>query len=97
MVDIVLIRKHSISGAHIAGIAGKPLRASGTPLQAVVALCAAGPLFSLDDPAGRVAHDDATYTEMILTNSGGLGTIHPYCQHNFFVNGGKHFRQVISK
>lgn len=44
----------------------------------------AGPLFSLDDPANRVDHTDATYVESIVTDAGRLGFEHPIGHANFY-------------
>lgn len=75
---------HSL-GAHIVGAAGK--RTSSQPAS-IVGLDPAGPLFSLDDPANRLHHTDAVYTECIVTDAGRLGFEHPVCDGNFYPNWG---------
>jgi len=75
---------HSL-GAHIVGAAGKR---TGQPIHAVVGLDPAGPLFSLDSPADRLHHTDATYVESIVTDGGRLGFEHPIAHGNFYPNWG---------
>lgn len=83
--DITVVG-HSL-GAHIAGFVGKNLRGD-MALGAVVALDAALPLFSIDEPLQRVHQDDATLVESIHTNAGLLGFDLPLGDSNFYPNGG---------
>ncbi|KAG4065250.1 hypothetical protein HA402_012692 [Bradysia odoriphaga] len=80
----VVVSGHSL-GAHVAGATGKR---TNQPIQAVVGLCPAGPLFSVDDPANRIHHTDAQYVEQITTNAGQLGHDQPFGVANFFANWG---------
>lgn len=80
------------SGGHVAAAAAKRTTAL---IQAVVGLCPAGPLFSLDDPANRIHHTDAQYVESILTDAGRLGFQHPVSQANYYINWGKQFQSPI--
>ncbi|XP_037033399.1 lipase member I-like [Bradysia coprophila] len=84
----VVVAGHSL-GAHVAAFAGKRVRqATGSLIHAVVGLDPAGPLFSLDDPANRIDHTDATYVESIVTDGGRLGFEHPVGHANFYPNWG---------
>lgn len=70
----------------LVGIAGKALT-RGT-IQVVMSLDPAGPLFSINDPEGRVAPTDGVYVEVIHTNGGTLGFLQPIGQADFFPNFG---------
>lgn len=48
-----------------------------------------GPLFSLNNPDGRVADTDGVYVEVIHTNGGTLGFREPLGQADFFPNFGR--------
>lgn len=72
-------------GAHIAGMTGKKFVKS--PIRKVIGLDPAGPRFDINDPDKRLAVDSATYTECIHTGYI-LGTRDPFCQADFYVNGG---------
>jgi len=80
----VMVMGHSL-GAHVAGAAGKRTQ---QPIQAVVGLCPAGPLFSVDDPANRLHHTDALYVEQITTDGGRLGHEQPFAVANYYANWG---------
>jgi pimeloyl-ACP methyl ester carboxylesterase len=76
---------HSLGG-HVAGFSGK--RATRGRIQALFATDPAGPLFSLNDPANRLAAGDAVYTEAIHTNAGVLGFDAPITHAAFYPNWG---------
>lgn len=76
-----------LNSGHVVGFAGKHV-ARGQ-IQVVYALDPAGPLFSLDDPAGRVAPTDGVYVEIMHTNGGLLGFRQPIGQASFFPNFGR--------
>ncbi|XP_037034319.1 lipase member H-like [Bradysia coprophila] len=76
---------HSL-GAQVAGAAGK--RTTRGMVASIVGLDAAGPLFSLDDPANRLHHTDAQYVEHHVTDGGRLGFQHPIGHANFYPNWG---------
>lgn len=75
-------------GAHVAGFAGKKL-AGQFRLGAIVALDAAGPLFSFDRPDQRLDVRDADYVETIHTNIGVLGFSEPIGHASFYPNFGR--------
>ncbi|KAJ6633684.1 Lipase member H [Pseudolycoriella hygida] len=79
------ISGHSLGG-QVAGAAGK--RTTRGIVETIVGLDAAGPLFSLDDPANRLHHTDANYVETIITDAGRLGFQHPIGDANFYPNWG---------
>lgn len=72
----------------MAGIAGKLLRRG--VINTIIGLDPAGPLFSVNTPAERLAIGDAEYVEAIHTNGGafGLGIGSPIGHADFFPNGG---------
>lgn len=76
---------HSLGG-HVAGFIGKNLDGN---LGSIVALDAALPLFSIDNPAGRTHVDDALYVESHHTNAGVLGFDLPIGDSNFYPNWGR--------
>lgn len=76
---------HSL-GAHVAGFVGKNLNRQ---LGSIVALDAAFPLFSINNPDARVDSNDAHYVQSIHTNAGGLGFDEPIGHGNFYPNGGR--------
>lgn len=76
---------HSLGG-HVVGFIGKNLNGQ---LGSVVALDAALPLFSIDNPDGRTAANDAIYVESMHTNAGLLGFDEPIGQTNFYPNWGR--------
>ncbi|XP_040168740.1 pancreatic lipase-related protein 2-like [Anopheles arabiensis] len=82
----VYVTGHSLGG-HTAGIVGK--RVTRGRLNTVVALDPALPLFSINDPANRVAPGDANYVEVIHTNGGLLGFDLPIGLADFYPNGGR--------
>ncbi|XP_049544968.1 phospholipase A1-like [Anopheles darlingi] len=82
----VYVAGHSLGG-HTAGIVGK--RVTRGRLNSVIALDPALPLFSINDPANRVASGDANYVEVIHTNGGLLGFDLPLGQADFYPNGGR--------
>lgn len=83
--DMVVVG-HSL-GAHVAGFAGKN-QLGENRLGAIVALDAALPLFSIEQPAQRVNMNDAILVESIHTNGGLLGFDVPLGHSNFYPNGG---------
>ena len=76
---------HSLGG-HVAGFIGKNLFGQ---LGSIVALDAALPLFSIDNPDGRTDAADALYVESIHTNAGLLGFDVPIGDANFYPNWGR--------
>lgn len=82
--DRMSVIGHSL-GAHVAGFVGKNL---GSALASIVALDAALPLFSINNPEARVNSEDAIYVESIHTNAGSLGFDQPLGHANFYPNGG---------
>uniref|UniRef100_A0A1Y9IV86 Lipase domain-containing protein n=1 Tax=Anopheles minimus TaxID=112268 RepID=A0A1Y9IV86_9DIPT len=87
LMEDVYIIGHSL-GAHIAGIAGKTIQ-SGL-LHTIIALDPALPLFSIRQQENRIGHQDAMYVEVIHTNGGLLGFLHPIGTADFYPNGGSH-------
>lgn len=83
--DITIVG-HSL-GAHVAGFVGKNF-INNEQLGVIVALDAALPLFSIDNPAQRVANTDARYVESIHTNTGQLGFDQPLGVSSFYPNFG---------
>lgn len=83
--DEITVIGHSL-GAHVAGFVGKTL--GGDRLGNIVALDAALPLFSIDNPDARVNTGDARYVQSIHTNAGTLGFDQPIGDGNFYPNGG---------
>jgi len=77
---------HSLGG-QMAGLVGKAVT-SGL-IGVILALDPAGPLFSLNDPSGRVAPTDGAYVEVIVTNGGVLGFMDPIGQVNIYPNFGR--------
>lgn len=75
-------------GAHVVGMTGKQIR-SGL-VNSIIGLDPAGPLFSVNSPAERLASGDAQYVEAIHTNGGligaGIGAV--IADADFFPNGG---------
>uniref|UniRef100_A0A182M078 Lipase domain-containing protein n=1 Tax=Anopheles culicifacies TaxID=139723 RepID=A0A182M078_9DIPT len=86
MEDVYIIG-HSL-GAHVSGIAGKMIN-SGR-LHTIIALDPALPLFSIHEQEHRIGHQDAMYVEVIHTNGGLLGFLHPIGTADFYPNGGTH-------
>ncbi|XP_053660985.1 phospholipase A1 VesT1.02-like [Anopheles marshallii] len=87
VMENVYIIGHSL-GAHIAGIAGKQIQ--NGQLHTIIALDPALPLFSIRQQDHRIAHQDAMYVEVIHTNGGMLGFLHPIGTADFYANGGTH-------
>ena len=85
---------HSL-GAHIAGIAAKNVR-SGR-INTIIGIDPAGPLFSVDTPATRLAITDAEYVECIQTDNRSFGIGAPIGQVDFFPNGGSNQPGCLSK
>lgn len=75
-------------GAHIAGITGKNF-IGRPPLGNVVGLDASLNLFSISEPAQRIAVGDATYVETIHTNAGQNGFDQPLGDSSFYPNFGR--------
>lgn len=69
-VSNILIVGHSL-GAHCAGLTAKRVRSGKVPR--VVGLDPAGPLFSANAPNDRLDRNDATFVEVIHTNTGSIG------------------------
>lgn len=80
----VIIVGHSL-GSHCAGHAGRLINPRPA---AIFATDPAGPLFSLNDPANRLAVNDAVYTEALHTNAGTLGFDQPITHASFYPNWG---------
>lgn len=79
-------------GAHIAGIAGKNVRRGR--INHIIGLDPAGPLFTVNNVAGRLDAGDANYVEVMHTNGQtllvpGSGIGQPIGHADFFVNGGQ--------
>ncbi|XP_052890823.1 phospholipase A1 VesT1.02-like [Anopheles moucheti] len=87
VMENVYIIGHSL-GAHIAGIAGK--RIQNGQLHTIIALDPALPLFSIRQQEHRICHQDSKYVEVIHTNGGLLGFLHPVGTADFYPNGGTH-------
>lgn len=92
---------HSL-GAHIAGLVGRQFRGE---LKMIIALDAAGPLFTrpfLKDSLDRLDHTDADYVIAIHSCDGLLGVNIPIGHQDFFLNDGRFpqpgctFQAVIS-
>uniref|UniRef100_A0A182YI00 Lipase domain-containing protein n=1 Tax=Anopheles stephensi TaxID=30069 RepID=A0A182YI00_ANOST len=84
-INQVGIIGHSL-GAHIAGIAGKKVRAG--KIGYIVGLDPASPLFRLKKPNDRLTADDAQYVEIIHTNGKALGFFSNIGQADYYPNGG---------
>uniref|UniRef100_A0A182NNF7 Lipase domain-containing protein n=1 Tax=Anopheles dirus TaxID=7168 RepID=A0A182NNF7_9DIPT len=84
-IDRIGIVGHSL-GAHIAGIAGKKVRAG--KIGFIVGLDPASPLFRLKKPDERLTADDAQYVEIIHTNGKALGFFSNIGQADYYPNGG---------
>uniref|UniRef100_A0A182P7C7 Lipase domain-containing protein n=1 Tax=Anopheles epiroticus TaxID=199890 RepID=A0A182P7C7_9DIPT len=87
VMETVYIVGHSL-GAHIAGIAGKTVQKG--QLHTIIALDPALPLFSIRQQENRIGPQDAMYVEVIHTNGGLLGFLHPIGTADFYPNGGTH-------
>uniref|UniRef100_A0A182JVV5 Lipase domain-containing protein n=1 Tax=Anopheles christyi TaxID=43041 RepID=A0A182JVV5_9DIPT len=87
VMENVYIIGHSL-GAHIAGISGKMVQ--NGQLHTIIALDPALPLFSIRQQENRIGHQDAMYVEVIHTNGGLLGFLHPIGTADFYPNGGTH-------
>lgn len=79
-------------GAHIAGIAGKNVRRGR--INHIIGLDPAGPLFTVNNVAGRLDSGDANYVEVIHTNGQtllvpGSGIGQPIGHADFWPNGGQ--------
>lgn len=83
-VDDMVVIGHSL-GAHVGGFVGKTLNSR---LGTIVALDAALPLFSINNPDARVDAADARYVQSIHTNAGTLGFDEPFANGSFYPNGG---------
>jgi pancreatic triacylglycerol lipase len=83
-INTVSVIGHSL-GSHVAGFAGKHTQGR---INTIVGTDPAGPLFSIDNPAERMAATDAQYVEAILTNGGTLGLMGHSGDATFFPNGG---------
>ncbi|XP_050079393.1 endothelial lipase-like [Anopheles maculipalpis] len=86
-MENVYIIGHSL-GAHVAGIAGKTIE--NGQLHTIIALDPALPLFSIRNSENRIGPQDAMYVEVIHTNGGLLGFLHPIGTADFYPNGGTH-------
>lgn len=88
MKKVVTNDENIFFSAHMAGIAGKNVRAGR--INTIVGLDPAGSLFSMNQPQERLARDDAAYVEVIHTNGGalGFGFGQPIANIDFFANGG---------
>jgi Lipase len=70
----------------MAGFVGKKVK--NGKVGTIVALDAAGPLYTNKSENSRLAKTDATYTECIHTNTDCYGILEPICQVNFYPNSG---------
>lgn len=86
-IDDLSVIGHSI-GAHLAGLVGKNVT-SGR-IGTIIGLDPAGPLFSLENVNGRLDRTDASYVEIIHTNSEETGFSFAIGHADFFPNGGTH-------
>lgn len=84
-IDELSVIGHSL-GAHISGLAGKNVT-SGR-IGTIIGMDPAGPLFSIENVNGRLDRSDASYVEIIHTNSGGSGFSNPIGHADFYPNGG---------
>jgi len=84
-VSNTLVTGHSLGG-HTAGLVGKKVRSGKIPR--IVAMDPAGPLFSVNNPGARVDRGDATFVEVIHTNTGLLGLTDPIGHVDIYPNGG---------
>lgn len=71
--------------AHVAGLSSQHVK--NGKVGKVIGLDPAGPLYSVSDIKSRISNDSAKYVECIHTGFW-LGTRDPFCQVDFFVNGG---------
>ncbi|BES94407.1 Lipase [Nesidiocoris tenuis] len=76
---------HSV-GAHIAGVASKAAKLG--PVGRITGLDAAYPLYLSLPNADRLDAADADYVDCIHTSSGILGVPEPFCDADFYPNGG---------
>lgn len=81
----ITIIGHSL-GAHTAGIVGK--RVSGGRIGNIVAIDPAFSMFSINNPAERIAYTDAVYVEGLHTDAGRLGFNEPLGDATFYPNFG---------
>lgn len=80
---------HSLGG-HVVGYIGRFLQEHGVgKLPAIVSLDPAGPLFSLDNPDGRIDATDAHHVEIVHTATLNLGFSQPIGTADFYPNGGR--------
>lgn len=73
-------------GAHVCGAFGK--RTNGL-IDSIFGLDPAGPLFSVNDPANRLASGDASYVENVHTDTLALGIGDPIGDVDYYPNGGR--------
>lgn len=74
----------------VVGLAGKHLDAlTREKIKVIMSLDPAGPLFSVNNPGGRVAPGDAQYVEVIHTNGGTLGFMEPIGDADIYPNYGR--------
>lgn len=76
---------HSLGG-HVVGFLGKHVTRGR--IASIVSMDPALPLFSFNNPAGRVAITDADYVEIIHTDNGRLGFDVPIGHADFYPNWG---------
>lgn len=77
---------HSLGG-QVVGFLGK--RVTRGRIASIVSMDPALPLFSVNNPAGRVDHSDAFYVEIIHTDIGRLGFDVPIGHASFYPNWGR--------
>lgn len=85
-IESLTVVGHSL-GAHVAGYAGKNVRAGRIPV--IIGLDPALPGFDYKKPNKRLNENDADYVETIQTNGGVFGFLMPIGKASFFPNGGE--------
>nr|WIM01365.1 pancreatic lipase-like D [Limnephilus flavicornis] len=76
-------------GAHISGFTGKRFKAlTGSLLGHITGLDPAGPCFYNNDATLRLNSGDATFVDIIHTNTGAWGTVTPHGHVDFYPNSG---------
>lgn len=78
---------HSL-GAHISGFAGKYTQTFNFTVKRLTAMDPAGPLFFKTNDLNRLSRSDATFVDVIHTDSLRYGYILPLGSIDFYVNGG---------
>ena len=74
---------HSL-GSHVCGFTGKTKKLDG-----IIALDPAGPNFEHHNKENRLDRNDAKFVEVLHTDAGELGIVHPIGHVDIYLNGGK--------